>query len=157
MSEQSMGPGWWQASDGRWYPPESAPGSPAPGPSWPPAPVEASPWGAPTGYGAPYGAPAWGPPGLPSANGTAIASLVIGIVGVIPCLFNQILAPVALVLGIVVVRKINAGEVVPEGKGLAIAGIVLGAIGTAIGVLWVVALIASANSDVSLAAPGPWS
>ena len=25
MSEQSMGPGWWLASDGRWYPPESHP------------------------------------------------------------------------------------------------------------------------------------
>jgi hypothetical protein len=25
MSEQSMGPGWWLASDGRWYPPESRP------------------------------------------------------------------------------------------------------------------------------------
>lgn len=25
MSEQSQGPGWWQASDGRWYPPELAP------------------------------------------------------------------------------------------------------------------------------------
>ena len=25
MSEQSGGPGWWQASDGKWYPPEQAP------------------------------------------------------------------------------------------------------------------------------------
>lgn len=24
MSEQSQGPGWWLASDGRWYPPETA-------------------------------------------------------------------------------------------------------------------------------------
>lgn len=153
MSEQSMGPGWWQASDGRWYPPESAPGPAAPTPSWPPAPVAPSPWAAPSGYGP----PSWGPPGLPSANGTAILALILGIVGVIPCLFNQVVAPVALVLGIVVVRKVNAGEVVPEGKGLAIAGIVLGAIGTAIGLLWIVALIASAGSDSSLAAPGPWS
>jgi hypothetical protein len=27
MSDASQGPGWWQASDGRWYPPEQAPGS----------------------------------------------------------------------------------------------------------------------------------
>ncbi len=42
MSDSSQGPGWWQASDGRWYPPEQrsqpAPspgggGYPAPGPS----------------------------------------------------------------------------------------------------------------------------
>jgi uncharacterized membrane protein len=27
MSDQSQGPGWWQASDGKWYPPEQAPGA----------------------------------------------------------------------------------------------------------------------------------
>lgn len=26
MSDSPQGPGWWQASDGKWYPPESAPG-----------------------------------------------------------------------------------------------------------------------------------
>lgn len=26
MSDFSQGPGWWQASDGKWYPPEQAPG-----------------------------------------------------------------------------------------------------------------------------------
>ena len=28
MSDTSQGPGWWLASDGRWYPPEQAPGTP---------------------------------------------------------------------------------------------------------------------------------
>jgi uncharacterized RDD family membrane protein YckC len=27
MSDMSQGPGWWQASDGKWYPPEQAPGA----------------------------------------------------------------------------------------------------------------------------------
>ena len=36
MSDTSQGPGWWQASDGKWYPPDQQPGvapplSPAPG------------------------------------------------------------------------------------------------------------------------------
>jgi uncharacterized RDD family membrane protein YckC len=32
MSDSSQGPGWWQASDGKWYPPETASTStPAPG------------------------------------------------------------------------------------------------------------------------------
>ena len=32
MSDTSQGPGWWQASDGKWYPPEQAPGAtPPPG------------------------------------------------------------------------------------------------------------------------------
>ena len=30
MSDVSQGPGWWMASDGKWYPPESAPGYVAP-------------------------------------------------------------------------------------------------------------------------------
>ena len=30
MSEQSQGPGWWLASDGKWYPPESVPAPPPP-------------------------------------------------------------------------------------------------------------------------------
>ena len=29
MSDFSQGPGWWQASDGKWYPPEQAPGGQA--------------------------------------------------------------------------------------------------------------------------------
>jgi len=34
MSTTPQGPGWWQASDGNWYPPELAPGAaPAPGPT----------------------------------------------------------------------------------------------------------------------------
>lgn len=28
MSDASQGPGWWQASDGKWYPPETTPGGP---------------------------------------------------------------------------------------------------------------------------------
>jgi len=35
MSDTSQGPGWWIASDGKWYPPESAP-APAPPPPAPP-------------------------------------------------------------------------------------------------------------------------
>ena len=31
MSDTSQGPGWWQASDGKGYPPEQAPASPPPG------------------------------------------------------------------------------------------------------------------------------
>lgn len=37
--DRPQGPGWWQANDGKWYPPESAPGArPAPvAPSWTPS------------------------------------------------------------------------------------------------------------------------
>jgi hypothetical protein len=33
VSDSPQGPGWWQASDGKWYPPEQAPGAGAGGPS----------------------------------------------------------------------------------------------------------------------------
>ncbi len=58
MSDSSRGPGWWQASDGKWYAPEQHPGSapqlPPPTPAvtpQPPAPpiVSATPFGAPGG------------------------------------------------------------------------------------------------------------
>lgn len=41
MSEQSQGPGWWRASDGRWYPPETHPGYRPPPPP-PPSPSRAT-------------------------------------------------------------------------------------------------------------------
>lgn len=39
MSDVQQGPGWWMASDGRWYPPESRPALPPPPP---PPPVAAT-------------------------------------------------------------------------------------------------------------------
>ncbi len=152
MSEQSMGPGWWQASDGRWYPPESAPA-----PTPPPAPGPA--WGAPPpGYGYAYGptGPAWGPPGPPSANGLCVASLISGIIGVIPCFINNALAVVALVLGIVALRRMSSGAASEDGKGMAIAGVVLGAIGTAIGIGWLILFAASPGDAAMAALVGPW-
>jgi hypothetical protein len=65
MSDSSQGPGWWQASDGRWYPPQSHPTQPAA----PPPPT----------YGAPpavaYGAPVAKKPGMP---GWAKVVLILG-------------------------------------------------------------------------------
>lgn len=57
-ADTSQGPGWWQASDGKWYPPEQKPGgapastptptpsptpTPTPTPSAGPAPIPSSP------------------------------------------------------------------------------------------------------------------
>lgn len=86
MSDVSRGPGWWQASDGKWYPPEQAPGGPpggdqgrgAPGygaPGYGPpgagAPGQAGPGYAPPGQGAPgYGPPGQGAPGYGAPYGS---------------------------------------------------------------------------------------
>jgi Domain of unknown function (DUF6777) len=47
MSDTSQGPGWWRASDGRWYPPEQPPGDAppvAPAPSGPSGSPRRVPW-----------------------------------------------------------------------------------------------------------------
>lgn len=79
MSDQSQGPGWWQASDLKWYPPDQvpgtgsgstgsegsgwgAPGTGSTGPAWGAAPPAAAPppaWGAPP----PGGPGPYPPPG----------------------------------------------------------------------------------------------
>jgi hypothetical protein len=68
VSDTSQGEGWWQASDGKWYPPESAPGygaaTPAPQqPGWD-QPGDGQPGYGQPGYGQPgYGQPGYGQPG----------------------------------------------------------------------------------------------
>jgi hypothetical protein len=46
VSDESQGPGWWLASDGKWYPPELAPGAPQ---NPPPEPTQPSWSGPPAG------------------------------------------------------------------------------------------------------------
>ena len=64
MSDWQEQPDWWQASDGRWYPPPRDPQTPPPGnPGYPPPPGPgAQGWGPPPG---PY--QDWGPPPDPGA------------------------------------------------------------------------------------------
>ena len=78
MGDVGQGPGWWQASDGKWYSPELVPGDATQSPvmptlsvpdgSGPPSVPLSGPdaGGAPPGYG-PLPAPGYGPP--PGAGG----------------------------------------------------------------------------------------
>ena len=69
MSDQSQGPGWWQASDGKWYPPEQAPAQPTVPP--PTQPVGTAP-------------PAAGPAPTRSGLGTGpIIAIVVAAVAII--------------------------------------------------------------------------
>ena len=123
----------------------------APGPGYGPPPGYGPGYGPPPGYGPGYGPPpghgGWygPPPGYPGfrrpTNVTAILALVMAFV----------FAPAGLVLGIVARRQIKqTGE---EGDGLALAGIIVGAIATALFVLlivfWIVAFIALNNNGFS--------
>lgn len=63
MSSASQGPGWWQASDGNWYPPQQGAGYEAPPPPAAPAPAGQPSWQAPPAspqYPAPGGYPSPG-------------------------------------------------------------------------------------------------
>lgn len=55
MTDVSQGPGWWQASDGKWYPPEAVPGATPSVVAYGAPPVAA--YGAPPGNRGPLGKP----------------------------------------------------------------------------------------------------
>ncbi len=125
MSDVSQGPGWWQASDGKWYPPELHPGPP-PGSGvptdlsqergQPPAPG-GMPYGTP-GYGYGYG---YGYPVVPRNNGLAVASLVCSIVTIFG--LGSVLG---IVFGFVARHQIRESGGTQRGDGLALAGIIVG-------------------------------
>ena len=94
----------------------------------PPAPYPGQPYGQP--YGQQYG-------GL-RTNGMAIGSLVTSLTGFL----FLISAPVGLVLGIVALRQIRRDGT--EGRGMAIAGIVIGSVITAFLALFTFVIIMGA-------------
>ena len=126
MSDTSQGPGWWQASDGKWYPPHLYPPPPAPPPPAGPPP---------------------GPPGAPpvtapsTSGGLAIAAFVCGLLGVVAGLsiigfFIALpLGVCGVVFGLIVRSRVRQGA--SPRNGLATAGTVLGAIGVGLGLLGV--------------------
>lgn len=84
MTGQSPGPGWWLASDGQWYPPETAPdlqGRPA-------AATAPSPSAGPNGYVEP--SPSFSPPSASptpatapgSANSQLLVAAVVAVVAI---------------------------------------------------------------------------
>ncbi|QKT06438.1 DUF4190 domain-containing protein [Gordonia sp. X0973] len=108
-----------------------------PVPGYPPVP------GTPDPYSAAYGYAAY-PVSSPKSNGMAIGALVSGLAGFLCCPAGI----VALVLGIVALRQINETPEPASGdRGMAIAGIVLGAVFTLIAVVYLVIIIAGAVSS----------
>ncbi len=111
-------------------------------------------YGAPAGYSQPsYGAPAYlGPAygyGMPVAaptDGLAIASLVTSVGGLV--VLGGIPGPIGVGLGIGALRRIRRRGT--KGRGMAIAGVVVGAVSTLVCVGWVwLAVWASSNPDVA--------
>jgi Domain of unknown function (DUF4190) len=152
MSDTSQGPGWWLASDGKWYPPEAWTGPPrqsdAVGAG---AGIPSYPTGTPTGHlgGAAYpgsaGYPAYGAmpfQGQRSNNGMAVASLICSCLGIIPFGFG-IPCILGIIFGFVARSQIRRSNDTQQGSGLALAGIIVGfsLIGLFIVLIVVVAIV----------------
>ncbi|TDZ41996.1 DUF4190 domain-containing protein [Mycobacteroides franklinii] len=86
------------------------------------------------GYADPYGYGAYGP--TAGTNGLAIASLITSIAAIVTCYLGIILGIVGVILGVIALNQLKTRQ--QDGKGIAIAGIILGAV---IPVLWIVVLI----------------
>lgn len=93
----------------------------------------------PPQYGAPQ--PPYG--GAPTGtSGMAIASLVLGIVGILSC-GCLIFSILAIVFGRIANRDISAGT--KSGAGLAKTGFILGVVGVVLGVLYWILVIVTGN------------
>lgn len=80
----------------------------------------------------------------PQTSGLAIASLVLGIIG-IPLAMFFVFGIVGLVLGIVALTQISSRKGALGGKGIAIAGVILSGIGSCFVFIAIVAAIAIPN------------
>ncbi len=155
MEPFERGGAWWQQQpDGtwlrwndhaqRWEPQTSPPPPPEPGEVVPAPPAYQSGQVQPgqyppgqyppaTGYGQGYPQQAAGP----KTNGMAIGSLICGIVGLLLC--GILLGPVAIGLGFAARKRIAESGGYEQGQGMATAGIIMGFVGVAIFVLFLLA------------------
>jgi peptidylprolyl isomerase len=126
----------------------------APQPGYGPQPFGAPQPGYPNQpYGAPYGATYGAPPGYnpftpKPSNGVATASLVVGIIGLLTCwiFIGGLLGLIAGILGIVGIKK---AKEVSTGRGMAMAGLILGVLamlGTG-AMIWLLTIIEDDNNS----------
>ncbi|MFJ9825353.1 DUF4190 domain-containing protein [Streptomyces sp. NPDC101160] len=119
-------------------PATSPAGAQQPGYGYPPASPYPS-YGS-SGYGSGYGQPGWGQP-APS-NGMGTASMVLGIIAVAGfCMwgFGVLLGILALIFGIIGLKKASRGEA--TNRGMAMAGVVLGSVGILISAVFLALMI----------------
>lgn len=145
---------WRDAHGGQEPPPEviaglmAAPPTPPTAPAPPPAPWQpppASPYATgmyPPGSYMPYPAYLAGPPAR--TDGMAIASLILGIAGVMGC-FVVIPSILAIIFGHVSLGRIKRTGA--RGRGMALAGLILGYIFIAFGAVYIVVVVVIANSS----------
>lgn len=114
--------------------PGPAYGAPAPG------------YGVPAGYGTPTG---YGAPGYPTAkrNGLGIAALVLGLLSIpFGLIFvGGVMAVLAIIFGFLGRGRVKRGEA--DNPGVALAGIITGAIGLLVVIGFIIAVVALAHSS----------
>ena len=142
MSDVPQGPGWWQASDGKWYSPQQAPGYAPPGYA---PPGYAPPGYAPPGYPPPAG---YAPPGARRTNPLAVAAVVLSLAWL-----GGLGSLLAVIFAIAATSQIRRSRGAETGEGLAVAGLVLGIIGL-IGAVVVWLLVATVETSVHVGFQG---
>ncbi|WP_241010874.1 DUF4190 domain-containing protein [Mycobacterium camsae] len=124
---------------------DQPPGYPPPPGDYPP-PVPGGygyqPAAPPPGYGYPPPAPGYGYPAPASTNPMAIASLVASLLGWI-CGVGPILG---VVFGIIALNQIKQNG--QAGRGLALAGIIIGGIGIAFMVMYLIFVMIGAAAEI---------
>jgi hypothetical protein len=132
--------------------PTDGPGQPGPSDATPPPPPPPPP---PADGQQPYGQqPGYPPAGAPGGFGQpqqtsplAIVSLVLGILSV-PCCTFLVLGIAAVVTGVIARRQIDASQGRLKGNGMAMAGVVLGALAIVISlVYWILALTGAIDTN----------
>lgn len=120
--------------DSPFSPPQGAGASP----DWNPPPAPVQQWGdQASGFGAntPFQ-----PPGaaVGQKKGLAVAAMICGILSIPCCWLAIILGPLGAIMGFIAKNKVDAEPMEYGGRGMAMAGIITGIIGTCIAILWIV-------------------
>lgn len=106
---------------------------------------EASPYTSPASN--PMGAaPQGGMPIAPPTSGLAIASLVLGIIGLIACYVNGLFAIPAVICGHMALKRTGDPQKPVGGRGMAIAGLVMGYLGILLQIFFAVVIGTVASS-----------
>ena len=87
-----------------------------------------------------------GPTTPPTTDGFAIASMILGIIGIITCFLGIIFGGLAVIFGHISISNINKDPQNKNGKGMAIAGLITGYISLLIFIFLIFGSIQSSSS-----------
>lgn len=108
----------------------------------------------------PYGAPT--PPGGAAGSGgqsiPALISLILGVLGIVNsfcCSIIPLFPIAALALGLIGLNDVKKSHGAKTGRGLAVAGTILGGVGLLISIIWIIVAIVSGGYSWSFGETRP--